>query len=301
MTLRILTLNIANPSAARAERQVAWLAERSEHVLVLTETSPGVGTRLLLERLSASGWDVRRGALAARERGVAIATRVRAEARGGDIVDHLPGRAELVALDRLHVIGLYVPSRDDSQEKTERKRRFCGAVSRFLAERPTDDAVVIGDLNVLEPIHRPHYWTFRDWEYRFYDEFVVRGLVDAYRERHPNEMEYSWVDYETRRRLRSPVRHHWRHRLRGPQPQSPRAARPDPRGRNPRLLAGVADCERRGRRRQQAGPQDPDRSALEREGDARDARPSKPADRTPEARRVHRLLGQDHHEPCGPP
>ncbi len=198
MTLGVLTLNIANPSAARAERQLAWLAERPEQVLVLTETSPGAGTRLLLERLAAAGWEVRGAALADRERGVAIATRVRAAPRGGNIVDHLPGRAELVALDRIHVVGLYVPSRDDSQQKTERKRRFCEAVSQFLAERRPYDAVVIGDLNVLEPVHRPHYGMFLDWEYRLYDELVVRGFVDAYRLRHPNEMEYSWVDYENR-------------------------------------------------------------------------------------------------------
>jgi exodeoxyribonuclease-3 len=184
MMLGILTLNIANPSAARAERQLAWLSERPEHVLVLTETSPGAGTRLLFERLAAAGWEVRAGALDARERGVAIASRVRAAPRGGDIVDYLPSRAELVALERLDVVGLYVPSRNESAEKTERKRRFCAALSRFLAERPARDVVVIGDLNVLEPTHRPHYGIFRDWEYRLYDEFLVRGFVDAYRLRH---------------------------------------------------------------------------------------------------------------------
>jgi exodeoxyribonuclease-3 len=196
MTLRLLTLNIANPSAARAERQLAWLGERREQVLILTETGSGPGTQLLLRRLRAAGWDVRAGSCEARERGVAIATCVRALPRHGDVVSFLPARAELVALDRLDIIGLYVPSRDDSQQKIERKRGFCAAVSGFLANRPPRDAVVIGDLNVLEPVHRPHYGTFRDWEYQFYDEFPVRGFVDAYRLRHPNGMEYSWVDYE---------------------------------------------------------------------------------------------------------
>ena len=55
MRLGVLTLNVANPSAARAERQLAWLSERSEQVLVLTETSPGAGSRLLLDRLAAAG------------------------------------------------------------------------------------------------------------------------------------------------------------------------------------------------------------------------------------------------------
>ncbi len=48
MTLRVLTLNVASPSTARAERQLAWLSERPEQVLVLTELSSGAGSRLLL-------------------------------------------------------------------------------------------------------------------------------------------------------------------------------------------------------------------------------------------------------------
>jgi exodeoxyribonuclease-3 len=152
----------------------------------------------LLDRLAAGGWEVRTGPLDGRERGVAIATSLRAAPRERDIVSFLPSRAELILLDGLDVVGLYVPSRDQSRDKIERKRRFCAMVSEFLAERPIRDAVVIGDLNVLEPVHRPHYGVFHDWEYRFYDEFVVRGFVDAYRLLHPNEMAHSWVDYENR-------------------------------------------------------------------------------------------------------
>jgi exodeoxyribonuclease-3 len=198
MSLGVLTLNVANPSVARAERQLAWLSERPEQILVLTETSPGSGTQLLLERLGAAGWDVRGGTLGDGERGVAVAARVQAGPRGGDVVSYLPARAEALALDAFDVIGLYVPSRDDSEPKVERKRRFCNALSAFLGQRQTRDAIVIGDLNVLEPVHRPHYPVFRDWEYRLYDEFLVRGFVDAYRLRHPNEMDHSWLDYENR-------------------------------------------------------------------------------------------------------
>lgn len=198
MRLGVLTLNVANPSAARAERQLAWLSERPEQVLVLTEMSPSGGSRLLRDRLRSAGWDVRAGELTGGERGTAIATRLRAEPSEGDIVEFLPSRVEAVALGPLDVVGIYVPSRDESIEKTERKRRFCAALSGLLADRPARDAVILGDLNVLEPIHRPHYGVFRDWEYRLYDEFLVRGFVDAYRLQHPSDMEYSWVDYENR-------------------------------------------------------------------------------------------------------
>jgi exonuclease III len=102
----------------------------------------------------------------------------------------------MVALADLDIIGLYVPSRDESTDKLERKRRFCAAISAFLADRPRRDAVVVGDLNVLEPIHRPHYAFFRDWEYRLYDEFVVRGFVDAYRLLHDGRTEHSWVSLD---------------------------------------------------------------------------------------------------------
>lgn len=41
--LSLLTLNIANPSPERAERQLSWLAARDEDVLVLTETKDSAG------------------------------------------------------------------------------------------------------------------------------------------------------------------------------------------------------------------------------------------------------------------
>jgi exodeoxyribonuclease-3 len=198
MKLGLLTLNVANPSAARAERQLEWLSARPEQVFVLTETGASGGSRLLLERLASAGWEVRAGAEHDRERGVAIAARLRVAAREGNVLDVLPSRAERVRLAGLEVVGLYVPSRDDSLEKVERKRCFCQALSRFLAQRPPGEAVVIGDLNVLEPVHRPHHGIFRDWEYRLYDEFVVRGFVDAFRLLHPDEIAHSWIDYENR-------------------------------------------------------------------------------------------------------
>jgi exodeoxyribonuclease III len=41
--LSLLTFNIGNPSEERARRQLAWLAGRDEHVLVLTETKASSG------------------------------------------------------------------------------------------------------------------------------------------------------------------------------------------------------------------------------------------------------------------
>ena len=198
MTLGVLTLNVASPSVARAERQLAWLAERKEQVLVLTELSSGLGSHLLMSRFAAAGWEVRSGGLEGRDRGVAIASRVCLAPRAGDILTFLSSRAEAVALGQLDVVGVYVPSRDDSLEKVERKRSFCSALSTLLTERVPRPAIIIGDLNVLEPGHRPRYGFFHDWEYRFYEDFRMHGFVDAYRLKHPEEVEYSWVDYRGR-------------------------------------------------------------------------------------------------------
>ena len=198
MRLGILTLNIANPSTARAERQLPWLAQRPEQVMVLTETGPGPGTRLLLDRFAGAGWEVRATAPQDRERGVAVVSRLRAGPRAGDVVEVLPARAEIVRLGAIDVLGLYVPSRDESMEKVERKHGFLQALDESLARRPERDTVVIGDLNVLEPDHYPRHGAFRDWEYGFYKQMGQRGFTDAYRLCHPDAIEHSWVDFENR-------------------------------------------------------------------------------------------------------
>jgi exodeoxyribonuclease-3 len=54
--------------------------------------------------------------------------------------------------------------------------------------------VLAGDLNVLEPDHRPHYRFFADFEYDFYRSLTARHeLVDAYRHQHPDTIDHSWV------------------------------------------------------------------------------------------------------------
>jgi exodeoxyribonuclease-3 len=55
MTLRLLALNIANPSPTRAQLQLAWLRERPEDVLVLSETKNSKGSAQLLVGLQEAG------------------------------------------------------------------------------------------------------------------------------------------------------------------------------------------------------------------------------------------------------
>lgn len=193
--LGLLTLNIGSPSVKRAERQLDWLAGRDEDVFVLTETRGTAGTQLIAERLTRAGWKVLCPALPDGERGVLVACRVRAQAASEAVVSYLPGRVGAVTITGagVNVVGVYVPSRDESEAKVARKARFVTELSAGLQERAGCPTVLLGDLNVLEPDHRPRYPFFRDWEYALYTELVGRGWIDAYRLHRDSPIEHSWV------------------------------------------------------------------------------------------------------------
>jgi exodeoxyribonuclease III len=127
--LSFLTLNIGNPSEQRAQRQLAWLAGRPEHVLVLTETKASAGCRLLAGAFATAGWHVSFPVPGSGEYGTMIISRVQAEPDDfAAALGYLPARAVSVTLlaptGRIQVIGAYVPSRDAGFEKTERKRKW---------------------------------------------------------------------------------------------------------------------------------------------------------------------------------
>src|SRR5205085_2213785 len=92
----------------------------------------------------------------------------------GAALDYLPARAAGVVIDTdqgpLRIVGAYVPSRDATLEKTERKKtwidRFHQALIRTASNAPL---LLLGDLNVLEPDHQPaHRGQFAQFEYAFY-------------------------------------------------------------------------------------------------------------------------------------
>jgi exodeoxyribonuclease-3 len=198
--LSLLTFNIGNPSPERARRQLAWLIRRDEHVLILTETKASTGCRFLAGAFTASGYAVHFPEPGPGEYGTMIVSTVAATPdRFGDRVGYLPTRAAAVILPTpggpLRVIGLYVPARDASIEKTERKRKWLAACDAALAATVSEmPAVVLGDLNILEPGHRPSYPFLAPFEYDFYRALGdAHDLTDAFRHLHPRDAEYSWV------------------------------------------------------------------------------------------------------------
>lgn len=198
--LSLLTFNIGNPSPERARRQLSWLAGRGEQVLILTETKASAGCQLLADAFTAAGYAVSSPEPDPGEYGTMIVSKVAAAPdRFSDRVGYLPSRAVAVILPApggpLRVIGLYVPSRDASLEKTERKRKWLAACDSALTSAEDEmPLVVAGDLNVLEPGHQPRYPFFAPFEYDFYRSLIgAHGLTDAFRHLHPDDAEYSWV------------------------------------------------------------------------------------------------------------
>ena len=197
--ISLLTFNIGNPSRERAQRQLAWLASRDEQVLVLTETKDSAGCNLLADAFAGAGYTVCFPQPDPGEYGTMIVTQVTAGPNPfNDKIGCLPARAAAVALDApdgpLRVIGLYVPSRDASPEKTERKRRWLSSCDTALANSAGQPTILLGDLNILEPGHTPRYPFFAPFEYDFYCALGdTHGLTDAFRHLHPEAAEYSWV------------------------------------------------------------------------------------------------------------
>lgn len=195
--LRLLTLNISGPSVARAERLASFLAEVDADVAVLTETRNNEGTRSLLSWCRNQGYFVT-GDLPALsgERGVAVIRRIGPERHPVATKVDLPHRLvidELVANPSLRLIAAYVPSRDASPHKIERKQRFLGQLSATL--RGVQDAehlVFMGDLNIVSRSHVPRYSAFKAWEYDALDDIAER-LTDVFAEINPGVQAYSWI------------------------------------------------------------------------------------------------------------
>ena len=201
MSLSLITLNVGAPSLDRAERQLRWLAERPEDVLVLTETKATAGSEYLVDAFTAAGYAVTFPDHAPGELGVMIVSKLATQPdRLGAAMDYLPARASGVVVETtdgpLRVVGAYVPSRDATVEKTERKKTWIQHFARALDATASEvPLLLLGDLNVLEPTHQPaHRGQFAPFEYGFYTSLPERhGLVDLFRHLHPSRVEHSWA------------------------------------------------------------------------------------------------------------
>jgi exodeoxyribonuclease-3 len=196
--LRLFTLNVSGPSIERASRILEYLSRLDPDVIVLTETRGAPGTRLLLEAFRSSGYTVIAPSdQLIGERGVAIIHRVRSVVVTHDV--HTPDLAYRLLITQLGdqapmaLVGAYVPSRDASAEKIERKRSFLNQMVDLLRTLSAhEDIVLMGDFNIVDRSHVPRYSSFRSWEYEALAAIRECGLVEAFSELYPDSTAYSW-------------------------------------------------------------------------------------------------------------
>jgi exodeoxyribonuclease III len=197
--LSVLTLNIAAASLTKAQRQLQWLATRHEDVFALTEATAGEGSRHLADTFTAAGYTVVYPDHAPGQRGVMLISKLAtAPDKMTGSLTYLPARAAGISISTtsgpVRILTAYVPSRDASPEKTERKQKWISEFTRALTDTSHAPALLVGDLNVLEPDHQPRYRTFAPFEYDFYQALTNQhDLVDAFRHLHPDRIEHSWV------------------------------------------------------------------------------------------------------------
>ncbi|MEW2548973.1 endonuclease/exonuclease/phosphatase family protein [Streptomyces sp. NPDC047002] len=199
---RLLVFNAQHASAARAHRQAEWIGRlHTADLVVLTEVGPGPGGTALVQAMRQAGY-VHVVAPSARggDYRTVLASRTAVlepvDAGVGFLPHRAPAAVATVGGHDVGIVGLYVPSRGPKERRNEDKRDFQEAVAGALyglgKAFPGVPVVVAGDLNVVEPGHRPHHKVFGRWECAFYNAFAQAGFTDAFRHLHPEAVEHSW-------------------------------------------------------------------------------------------------------------
>ncbi|RKN50443.1 endonuclease [Micromonospora endolithica] len=200
--LSILTINVQAAALARAQNLLTWLLQRDDHLVILTETSNGPGTRHPAPAHRPARSRVVHHAPALARRRPRLCHRQPHPTRPAPHLTagiSLPGRAPALTLDTdpaVTILGLYVPSSDRAPAKLAKKRTFLTTVTDTLTRLPTTDRthlVVGGDYNVISRDHQPRYPGFRPFEYDFLDALTALGLTDVHRTLYPDVQAHSWI------------------------------------------------------------------------------------------------------------
>jgi exodeoxyribonuclease-3 len=204
--MKIATWNI-NSIRARLERLLAWLQKVQPDVLCLQEIKV-TDDKFPFEAIREAGY---RAAVYGQKtyNGVAILSRTDATQvqRGmGDGVEDLQARFLAAEVQGVQVVSVYVPNGQIvGTEPYGYKLRWLKRLRAFLDRRftPATPLVVCGDLNIArdeKDVARPAAWAesvlFHPTSRAALEELLGWGLVDVFRQRHPEGGLYSWWDYQ---------------------------------------------------------------------------------------------------------
>lgn len=204
MQLKIISINISNPSLNRAKQQCTWLSEKNYDIIILSEVKNSEGCNYI-EKFFKDGcagkakYSVTFPKSIHNERGVMIISKykpikISSIFNRDDILYNRYVECKFEIRKRtFNLIGIYVPSRDRSEKKILKKETFINCVITKLKSLPDQNYILTGDLNILDKMHTPHYSTFFRWEYDFYDSILDSRFTDSFISCNPKLCDYSWV------------------------------------------------------------------------------------------------------------
>lgn len=204
--MNIATWNI-NSVRARLDRLLAWLRKAQPDVLCLQETKV-TDDKFPYDPIREVGYHA---AVFGQKsyNGVAILSRsepTRVHRGMGDEVEDPQARFLVVEVEGLQVVSVYVPNGQMvGTEPYGYKLRWLQRMRGFLDRHftPATPLVVCGDLNIArdeKDVARPDAWAnsvlFHPTSREALEELLAWGLVDVFRQQHPEGGQYSWWDYQ---------------------------------------------------------------------------------------------------------
>ncbi len=206
VAVRLVTWNV-NSLRARLPRVLEFLADRRPEVACLQETKCAPGTFPAAE-LAAAGYEFVHSS-AGQWAGVAILARSGLRLGDPELAlpgDPMPGEARWceATVAGIRVASVYVPNgRTLDSPEFGRKLAFLDAMADRVGALAGDPLVIAGDMNIAPAdadVYDPAAFvgsTHVTAEERGRLERILTAgdLVDAYRELHPDQPQFTWWDY----------------------------------------------------------------------------------------------------------
>lgn len=188
--LTLSSFNVNSPSVERSIRQVVWLDAAGGDILVLSELKPGRATDETLRRFERAGYYVVIPPEAAEtDYAVAIVARVEVEPETMPAsLGQARGRAVSALVSTadgpLRVVGVYGfasnPTGANPFAKVQRKRAWLSELSTAVHDLDKNvPTVLVGDMNIVEPLPLPQYSAMPSFESAFYRSLLTLGYRDV--------------------------------------------------------------------------------------------------------------------------
>lgn len=205
--IKMLFWNIQNPSYERAKKQLEWIYNLNMDVIILTEVKLSKGFYYLKIKLEQLGYKMVFDE--SEEYFTVIALRKIKFIKKEISISVKPQRVVMIEMDtflgKIKLIGVYIPTNSIEIDKIKIKNEFQGSLLEGVRELMNDsmnggELIIGGDLNILEPGHKPSYPQFNRWNY-FYESLIKLKLNDPFRVLNPLVTEYTWNQRNKPQRL----------------------------------------------------------------------------------------------------